>query len=41
MIILILAATAAADKVEFGKPYEKTRKHSKFDYRKYLLVVPT
>ena len=24
----------------FGRPYEKTRKHSKFDFAENLLVVP-
>ena len=32
--------TAAEEKVEFGEPYEKTRKRSKFDFGKNLLVVP-
>jgi hypothetical protein len=32
--------TAAEEKVEFGEPYEKTRKHSKFDFGENLLVVP-
>ena len=32
--------TAAEEKLEFGEPYEKTRKHSKFDFGENLQVVP-
>jgi hypothetical protein len=38
--VIIKRQAVEEDKPEFGKPYEKTRKHSKFDVGENLLVIP-
>jgi hypothetical protein len=37
---MIAAARDQKSEFEFGKPYEKTRKHSKFDFGEDLDVIP-
>jgi hypothetical protein len=37
---MIAAARDQKSEFEFGKPYEKTRKHSKFDFGEDLEVIP-